>query len=205
MVNLIVPSIEAIELEVMQAMADDYVALAKVAPEDIADAMKTLQASKTEAVDKRLAELKIASANAKAQIETSGNTLRDQIAKAFDDTWSKLNGKNLLKAHADLDTTIRQLTYSVAVTRKVDEAGNAVVTIDSPVVSFATKVVAAKRAPGSNGGGSKNPITVDGTLYVSAAEAKRALLPLKHDASMNRGAIISALKTAGHTVNSDLS
>ena len=201
MVNLIVPSIEAIELEVMQAMADDYVTLAKVKPEDIADAMAKLQSSKTEAVDKRLAELKIASANAKAQIETSGNTLRSQIAKAFDATWSQVNGKGLLKAHADLDTTIRQLTYSVAVTRTTDDAGKAVVTIESPVVSFATKVVAAKRSNGSNGGGSKNPITVDGTAYESASAAKRALLPSKVDASMNRGAIISALKTAGHTVS----
>jgi hypothetical protein len=167
--------------------------------------MKTLQASKTEAVDKRLAELKIASANAKAQIETSGNQLRDQLGKVFNEAWAKVNGKALLKAHADLDVTVRQFTFSVAVDRTATDDGKTTVSIPDPVTSFATKIVAAKRAAGSNGGGSKNPITVDGTLYVSAAEAKRALLPLKHDASMNRGAVISALKTAGYTVNSDLS
>jgi hypothetical protein len=43
-------------------------------------------------------------------------------------------------------------------------------------------------------------LTVDGKEYASAAEAKRELLPAKADAEMSRTAIISALKTAGHTV-----
>jgi hypothetical protein len=201
MVNLIVPSIEAIELEVMTAMAADYVALAKVAPEDIGAAMVKLQTTKTAAVDARLTELRLASANAKAQIETSGNQLRDQLGKVFNEAWSKVNGKALLKAHADLDVTIRQLTFSVAVDRTATADGKTTVSIPDPVTSFATKIVAAKRVSGSNGGGSKNPLTVDGTTYESASEAKRQLLANKTDASMNRGAIISALKTAGHTVS----
>ena len=65
-------------------------------------------------------------------------------------------------------------------------------------VALKTKAAAA---PSGNGNGKGESITVDGVTYVSAAAAKDALLSGKKGNNMSRKAIVSALKSAKHTVS----
>jgi hypothetical protein len=90
---------------------------------------------------------------------------------------------------------INRFTFSVA---KGDDG-----TIGAPtlVLGGPKRITPSNGGTGDgNGGGRKNPLTVDGQTYESAAAAKVALLPDKVDASMSRSAVISAMKTAGKVV-----
>ena len=68
-----------------------------------------------------------------------------------------------------------------------------------PVVLFG-EPIKARVVRSGNGGPKAQSMTVNGKEYKSASAAKRALLPDKADASMNRLAIESMLRTAGHTI-----
>lgn len=87
---------------------------------------------------------------------------------------------------------INRFTFSVA---KGDDGA-----IGAPTLVLGGPKRVSVGASVSGGGGRKSPLTVEGTEYTSASEAKKILLPDKADASMSRAAIISALRTANHTV-----
>lgn len=76
-------------------------------------------------------------------------------------------------------------------------------TIEGNDVSFHGASASKPRSTGTStgNGGRGQPLTVNGTEYASASQARNALLPDKAGTPMSRSAIVSALKTAGHTVS----
>jgi hypothetical protein len=178
-------SVEDVRGRLADKYAADFAAAAK--SDDAGSALSSLMAKiNTEATDIARSERDAAKAEA------------EKYAQAHEDFE--------IEAKAALDPVLATLVDAFA---NLPEARTFTVRLGkdddgkptAPTILVGTKTGATRRASNGAVGGRAASITVDGTEYKSAAEAKRTLLADKAEASMNRGAIVSALESAGHTVS----
>lgn len=191
-VEVKVSRLDQIKAELFNSMAGEFEALQKQGLKGLALVQATVALSaKVDKAAKEKLDAELKAANARAEQQTKAV---DAWKAHAEDVLGRAWG-SIVAGYAKLDS-IKRITYVVERNGDTGEPIKPVLLLGTP------KSKGGKLNTGTRvGGGKSAPITVDGKVYDSAAAAKKALLPAKADASMNRAAIVSALVTAGHKVS----
>ena len=187
-----VSRLDQIKAELFNSMAGEFEALQKQGLKGLALVQATVALSgKVDKAAKEKLENEVKDANDRAAKQTvAANSFKAHAEDVMGRAWNSVKG-----GVAKLDS-VKRVTYIIERNADTGELLSPVLLLGAP------KGKSGGLKTGNRvGGGKSAPMTVDGKVYESASAAKKALLPDKADASMNRASIISALGTAGHKVS----
>ena len=187
-----VSRLDAIKGELFNSMAGEFEALQKQGLKGLALVQATVALSaKVDKAAKEKLDAEVKAANERAEKQTKAvDAFKAHAQDVMDKAW------NSVKTGIEHLDSVKRVTYIAERDADTGIMGKPTLLLGTP------KSKSGKLNTGTRqGGGKSTPITVDGKTYDSAAAAKKALLPAKADASMNRASIVSALTTAGHKVS----
>ena len=184
---------EEIELQINADMDKELMTLLQAKPTDRPKMLMDFETKRIEAINIKVKSIKAETDNRVESEKKATDAFKAHATDVFNEAWAKI------KEAATKLEFVTGVSYSV---RKDVET----LTFEEPTLLLASfKNIKSSAKSDTNGkrGKSLTGTTKDGTSfeYKSAAEAKKALLPGKEDSQMSRAAVVSALKTVGHTVN----
>lgn len=184
---------DEIELQINKDMDAELVKLLQAKPADRPQMLMDFEKKRIEAITVKIKEIKNETDTRIEGEKKATDAFKAHAADVFNEAWAKIK---------DAAT---KLEFVTGVSYSIHKDASTLV-FEEPTLLLAglktIKTGAKSDGNGTRGKGMTVTTKAGQTVeFKSAAEAKKALLPDKEDAQMSRAAVVSALKTAGHTVN----
>lgn len=183
---------EEIELQINKDMDKELVALLQASATDRPKLLQEFEKKRTETITTKIKAIKETEDTARDSEKKATDVFKTHALDVFNEAWNKIK------------EAATNLEFVTGVSYSIRKDGETLVFEEPTLILAGLKTVKTGSATdGSVRGKGLSGTTKDGTTfsYPSAAAAKVALLEGKESTQMSRDAVVSALKTAGHTVN----